>query len=258
MHEQLKYIQNMLGGTPAFLTGSAVAADHYDLDDAFNDIDIFTPTPIATASTIQQLLSAGSTLDEKYSRVWERWQTNGLSNFATHSMRMVLPSNMEVNVIFKKEHGHPLRSLAHVIESFDFGLLALGYDLRDPYTLRDYRPAMFPHLDPDGPLPLLPIRRRDWRCGFFSQYQGVRQASRYAKYVHYGYDMSEVAKDLIVGYHAGADYQFRLDTDDSLKLGAIYELLAEYITDDRLGELRELESTIRYSDALDQIMEALV
>ena len=258
MHEQLKYIQNMLGGTPAFLTGSAVAAAHYDLDDAFSDIDIFTPTPIATASTIQQLLNAGATLDEKYSRVWERWQTNGLSNFATHSMRLTLPSNVEANVIFKKEHNHPLRSLSQVVESFDFGLLALGYDLRDPYTLRDYRSTMFPHLDPDGPLPLLPIRRRDWRCGFFSQYQGVRQASRYAKYVQYGYDMSEVAKDLVVGYHAGADYQFSLDTDDSRQLGSIYELLAQYITDDRIVELRELEATVRYSDALDQIMEALV
>ena len=76
----------------------------------------------------------------------------------------------------------------------------------NPGPIQDMRAYLFPGHDINGPLPLMPQRRDAWRGGFISQYQGMRELGRYAKYARYGYDMSAVQNDLIEGYMNAATY----------------------------------------------------
>src|SRR5690606_25247991 len=141
-------------------------------------------------------------------------------------------------------NGHATTSLAQVIECFDFGLLAIGgWDLRRN-TYHDMRSYLFPGITFSDhanatPLPLLPARRADWAAGFISQYQGLREASRYAKYAQYGYDLSAIQPDLVSGYRAAADYLSNRDKPEKQMLGRIYESLATALAQNDIPKLVE-------------------
>jgi hypothetical protein len=119
------------------------------------------------------------------------------------------------------------------------------------------RAFLFPGLDPDGPLPLMPNKRSNWRNGFISQYNGLREVGRYAKYHGYGYDLSAVKDDLVTGYWAGSSYMSTRFEPEKQQLGKIYETIAIKIEDDAIDELVEAYKTLDYNDSLDAIMEAL-
>lgn len=243
-------------GLPVYLAGSLVAEETYGLNNAHSDADLFCPNPLVLVTAIQRMLDAGFTLDDRYSRVWSRWLRYGFKNWHTNSIKLMSPSGIEVNLIFKLTDGHPTTSLSQVLESFDFGLLAVGYDL-EHQTHHDLRSFLFPGMPPEGPLPLMPNKRANWRQGFISQYNGLRESGRYAKYVSYGYDLSLVKDDLLTGYWAAAAYLTQTGRPEKEQLGKIYEIIAIKIEDNDIAELLEAGKQIPYLDALDAIMEAL-
>lgn len=250
-------LQKDLKGTPSFLAGSLVAAYLYDLGpEAYQDVDVFTPSPIALVANVQQLLSKGYSIETRFERVWHRWLRYGLQGWHTNSIKLTSPLQTEVNLVFKKVNNQATTSLAQVIESFDFGLLGAGWDL-ETNTFRDMREYLFPQLTLGGPYPMMPNKRDNWRNGFISQYNGIREVGRYAKYYTYGHDMSAVKDDLVLGYRTAALYLSGRDKADKQALGQIYEVIARRIEDDEIAELLEASKEILYLDELDAIMDAL-
>jgi hypothetical protein len=247
----------LLHRTPVFVAGSCVAADVYSKgEDGYSDLDLFVPTQQVLISTIQLLLDNGYTMDDRFARVWHRWLRYGLKGWYTNSLRLYSRSDVETNVVFKMVDGHPTTTLAQVLESFDFGLLAVGFDCEQE-VFRDLRPYLFPGTDIDGPLPMMPGRRDAWRNGYISQYNGLREAARYAKYWRYGYDMSLIREDLIQGYRMVASYHLSQADPDKQLLGQIYDTLGNKIEDNEITELAESYKTLDFKDSLDLIMEAL-
>lgn len=249
-------VRSQLAGEPVFLTGSLVAEEAYGKSNAHHDVDLFCPTMNVLISVGQRLLCNGYKLDSRFERVWHRWLRYGIKTWHTNSLRLMSPSGVETNLVFKLADGHPTTSLAQVIESFDFGLLGMGYDLETD-TYRDMRGYLFPGVDPDGPLPLMPAKRDSWRNGFISQYNGLREVGRYTKYHGYGYDLSQVKDDLVVGYWQASAYHAGHFDAEKQQLGKIYEAIALKIEDDAIDELVEAAQQIDYNDPLDTIMEAL-
>lgn len=241
-----------------FLAGSLAAEAVHGLDNAHHDVDVFCPTPFVLVSCGQQLVDQGYTLNDRHSRVWHRWLRYGFKHWHTNSLRMESPDGVETNLVYKLTEGHPATSLAQVIESFDFGLLAMGWDIENG-TFRDMRSYLFPGM-PIGagdPLPMMPNKRDNWRNGFISRYNGLREMGRYAKYHTYGYDMSLVKDDLVTGYFQGASYLISHGDPEKALLGQIYEVIGTLIEDDDIDELTARSKEIEYADALDQILEAL-
>lgn len=245
-----------LRGLPVFLAGSLVAEETYNLVNAHDDTDIFCSSEQSLFVSVERLLNYGYVFDDKFDRVWHRWVRYGFKKWHTNSIKLTSPLNNEVNLVFKKQGGQPTSTLAQVLESFDFGLLAVGYDLESGLR-RDMRSYLFPDYDLAGPLPLMPNKRADWLSGFFSQYNGLRESGRYAKYHQYGYDMSAVKDDLLTGYWAAARYYAGTGDADKQLLGQIYETTAILIEGDSIDKLREAGKEIPYLTALDQIMETL-
>ena len=240
---------------PLFMAGSAMAARAAG-NEGYSDIDLFCPSQQVLISTIQHLLNQGYTIDDRFDRVWHRWLRYGMKKWHTNSMRMHSRQDIEVNIVYKLTDGHPTTSLSQVLESFDFGLLGLGIDVE--YTqLRDLRPYLFPGLDVNGPLPMMPAKRDAWRNGFISQYNGIREAARYAKYHAYGYDMSAVKDDLVTGYEMAAKYHLGQFDQEKQVLGQIYGTISEHIQADRIDELHQAYMTLDFNDELDRILEAL-
>lgn len=251
----IESLLRQLHGTPAYLAGSCAAAYAHGRTE-FHDIDVFVPTQGVLFTTIQRLLDQGYCLDKRFSRVWFRWQRYGLKGWHTNSMRLYSLDDVETNVVYKKVEGNPTTSLSQVLESFDFGLLAVGFDI-ETGVFRDMRPYLFPTLQPDGPLPMMPNKQNNWRNGFISQYNGLREASRLAKYHGYGYDMSLVIDDLVTGYRMAASYHTSRFDDDKQLLGQIYTRIADLIEDNDMDELATAYATIDFNDPLDAIMDKL-
>lgn len=249
-------VRSTLAGEPVFLAGSLVAEQTYGKSNAHHDVDLFCPTSQVLIAVAQRLLMQGFKLDDRMERVWIRWLRYGFKSWHTNSLRLMSPTGVEFNLVYKLTEGHPATSLAQVLESFDFGLLASGYDLESD-TFRDMRGYLFPGLDPDGPLPMMPNKRENWRNGFISQYNGLREAGRYAKYHGYGYDLTLVKDDLVTGYWSAATYMAGTFDTEKQQLGKIYEVIATRIEDDDIDELTEAYKTLDFKDSLDSIMEAL-
>lgn len=248
-------VRTLLVGEPVYMAGSLLAAHTYGIGD-YHDVDLFCGTEEALISTAQLLLCQGYKLDDRFARVWNRWKNIGLGKWHTHSLRLWSPGGTETNLVFKRTNGHAATSLAEVIESFDFGLLATGWDLKTD-TYRDMRGYLFPGVDPAGPLPMMPSKRNNWRLGFISQYNGLREMGRYAKYHGYGFDMSLVKDDLATGYRMAALYYSTGFKPEHKQLETIYEAIAEHIELDHIDEIAEAAKQIDYTDSLDVIMEAL-
>ena len=246
-----------LTALPACIAGSAVASEHYGLPTSdFTDVDVFCFSKEALMVGVQQLLAAGYTIEERHTRVWQRWLKYGLAGWHTNSIKLKDPNGTEINLIYKLTAKHPLVTLSQVLESFDFGLLGIGYDL-ELGTKHDLRAYLFPGMDPEGPLPLMPQRRDAWRGGFISQYQGLRELGRYAKYDRRGFDMSLVKDDLIEGYMAAALYNSNRIEVEKLTLSKIYYRAAELIDTDDFDALEEAGKAMVSLDSLDLIMEEL-
>ena len=256
--EAIGVVAQEITALPACIAGSAVSAETYGLPfGQFSDVDVFCFSKEALISTVQRLLAAGFTVDDRHARVWHRWLKYGIGSWHTNSLKMHDPTgDIETNLIFKVTNKIPLTSLSDVLESFDFGLLATGYDM-EVGVKRDMRSYLFPTYDIDGPLPMMPARRDAWRGGFISQYQGLRELGRYAKYAQRGYDMSLVKDDLVEGYMAAASYMATRTEEDKLLLSRIYYAAGEMVLRDDFDELEEAGKQLITLDSLDAIMEAI-
>lgn len=257
--ELISTVSSIVARLPACIAGSSVAAEAYGLPlGRYADLDVLCFTPEALVLGVERLRQAGFEIEERYTRVWARWLKYGMKGWHTNSLKMLDPvTGAEVNLVYKLVGKKPLNTLAQVLESFDFGLLGMGYDL-ERGTYQDLRSYMFPGRDIDGPLPMMPLRRDDWRQGFMSQYQGLRQVGRYAKYVDYGYDMSEVKDDLYEGYMAAGSYMAsRTDSEEKQLLSSIYYAIADKVMVDDVDELKKVGGQLVHLDQLDEIMEAL-
>jgi hypothetical protein len=249
-------VRSLLKGEPVFMAGSLLAEHTYGKNNSHADVDLFCPNAFVLIATAQKLLERGFKFGDRFDRVWARWMKYGMGTWHTNSIKLFSPGGIEYNLVYKLVGKHPTKSLAEVIESFDFGLLATGWDLQSDRYL-DMRSYLFPGLDPDGPLPMMPNKRDDWRGGFLSQYNGMREFGRYAKYHGYGYDLSLVKDDLVTGYQQAYLYHSTHFDPDKQKLGRIYEAIANHIMLDNIDELIEANKQIDYTDELDSIMEAL-
>lgn len=249
-------LMRRLHGEPVFMAGSLAAAYAHDKPEAWSDVDIFVPTEGLLFTTVKSLLMQGAVPFENFDRIWHRWQRYGLRKWHTNSMRLETPSGIEVNVVYKLVDQHPTTSLSQVLESFDFGLLATGWEL-ETGVYRDLRPFLFSGYDINGPLPLMPNKASNWKQGFVSQYNGLREGMRYLKYLKYGYDMSAVASDLATGYRLAAMYH--LDTFDAEKhaLGEIYQRIAEAIDTDDIPDLEGLYSVMDFNSPMSEILDRL-
>lgn len=255
--EAILQVAGQLTGLPVFIAGSAVAARTHNLQDlAFDDIDVFCGSQNSLIAAAQRLIAGGYTMNERFARVWYRWLKMGFNRWHTNSLKLEGPGGLQVNLVYKLVEGHATTSLAQVIESFDFGLLAAGYECEYD-TWRDMRAYLFPGTMPGDALPLMPNKRSNWRQGFISQYNGLREVGRYVKYHDYGFDMSAVKDDLVTGYWASSNYLAGCHEADKQQLGQIYESIAMKIEVDDFDSLRQAHQQIDYKDELDTIMEAL-
>ena len=249
-----------LAGLPACIAGSTVAAETYNLPLLeTSEVDVFCYTEQTLLTALEKLANAGFTLNDRFVRVRDRWLKYGLRNWHTNSIKFEAPASfdfVEVNLVYKLVGGNPLNSLSSVLESFDFGLLATGYELSDG-KYRDMRSYLFPGMDINGPLPLMPNKEDAWKNGFISRYNGLRESGRYAKYFSYGHDLSLVKPVLVNGYFAAALYLENRGDDDKVMLANIYKSIAMHIENEDIDELLEANKTILTLDSLDQIMEAL-
>lgn len=255
--EAIAHVSQPLATLPVCIAGSVVAAETYGLAlHTTSDVDVFCYTEQSLIAGVQRMLSAGFTLNDRFTRVWDRWLKFGMRGWHTNSIKLDDPSGLEVNLVHKLVGKHPLSSMSAVLESFDFGLLAVGYDMLTG-NKHDMRAYMFPGYDVDGALPLMPNKRDAWRQGLISQYNGTREPGRYAKYSAYGHDMSLVKDDLVQGYWAAADYWTNRGDPHHLQLAAIYNTIATKILRDEIDELLASGKVLPTLDSLDQIMEAL-
>lgn len=244
---------------PVCIAGSSVAALVYDKplgDDADIDAFCYTEEALIAAMTILHA-HPDFTLNERSERVYSRWLKFGLKNWHTNSIKFDSKYGFQVNLVYKLTGGHPNNSLSAVIESFDFGLLGVGFDLSLDTQLRDLRPFLFPGYDLNGPLPLMPNKQEAWKNGFISQYNGLREAGRYAKYSLYGYDMSLIQPALVEGYELAIRYLRDRGDEERIKLADIYEAIAERILNNEVQELADANAMILTLDSLDLILETL-
>ena len=258
----IKRVAKVVDGLPAFIAGSAAAAArHFPVvaGDAYSDIDVFCASPEALVAGTERYLADGYELGDRSKRVYERTMKYGFGDWHTNSIKLE-GHGLDVNLVYKTTARKPLTSLVQVLESFDFGLLAVGFDCQVG-EWRDLRPFYFPTFDPHDPaqaLTLLPERRETWRRGFISRYQGLRMIIRYVKYMDYGYNMSAIADDMVTGYHEAAAYNMtRKDNPEMLQLGAIYLRAAELLLAGDIDSLRGVDQEMIQLDNLDQIMEGL-
>lgn len=249
-------VRKLLAGDPVFMAGSLVAEHAHAKSNAHVDVDLFCPNPFVLIATGQKLLDNGFKFGDRFDRVWARWMKYGMGTWHTNSVKLFSPGGIEYNLVYKLVGKKATTSLAEVIESFDFGLLAMGWDLQSDRFL-DMRSYLFPGLDPDGPLPMMPNKRDDWRNGFISQYNGMREFGRYAKYHNYGYDLTAVKDDLVTGYRQAFLYLGSHFDPEKQQLGRIYDAIAQHIEVDNIDHLVEASKEMDYKDALDSIMESL-
>ena len=259
-------VRATLTGLPVFIAGSSVGAAMYAhiSDEAYDDVDVFCASINALVTSVNKLEAQGFEMNDRFKRVFHRWMKYGTKSWHTNSIKLTHPlSGVEVNVVYKLVDGHATTSLAQVIESFDFGLLAIGgWDLQLD-TYHDMRSFLFPaivetnHYENKDPLPMLPLRHEAWSNGFISQYQGVRQAGRLVKYIDYGYDMSLVQSTIIHGYYEAASYLLDRDRPEKQALGKIYETIAGHLEAGNYAKIKEATREVDFIDSLDLILEAL-
>lgn len=254
-------------GHSATLAGSLVLADwyyreHQCLPDVevpvFNDVDFFVPSQGELFSLTQDLLSQGFYMDERNDRVWYRWRNYGLGKWQTNSIKLYSLDDIEYNVIYKLINGHPLQTQAQVIESFDFGGLAMAWNVLHE-RFHDFRFALFPNEADINCLPMFETKRLNWRQGFMSWHEGMNQPHRFVRYDDRQLmDLSKIRDDLVTGFEASALYHMDKDDETMQMRGQFYQRMAYLLKAELHDEIREFYAQNWHSsDPLDQIMEAL-
>lgn len=244
-------------GLNASLAGSAVSAMHYDKPDAWGDIDLFAHNQFELVRMIEFALNNGWDLaTEKDAKTWNRWMRFGISNYRTNTLHLS-NGHWDVNMTYKTYEGRPVASLSQVLETFDWGLLAMGYDLKSGRFF-DFRPTYFPDHDWDR-LPMMDERMARWSQGLIVPYTGIRQAGRYHKYHHvYGYDLGAVKDVLVQGYRIAGEYHLNNAFDrEKQTLGEIFVRLGEAVQADDWATLAEADTAMPIHRELDEFLNRI-
>lgn len=251
-------------GLRCYLTGSAASAADKEVrgvhgfEKSWHDVDLFVGSENEWVRSIQFLIDRGYEFCDRMEMLWFRVLHYGTKNWHTNSMRLTNPEGIEVNVIYKTQGRHPTSSLSQVIETFDFGLLSLGWET-ETGTFRDARSYQFPGLDIDGPLPLLPWRREQIQQGHFREHQGMRMFGRVQRYFgEYGYDGAAVLPDIVEGYFNASKYYLNRTKPEHIKTGAIYQHVAFLIEDRNWTELKEAADLLPKMDIIDELYDLLI
>ena len=259
----LKELLGALNGSHACIAGSAVAAQEYGLVNSYDDIDVFAYGNSSLISIANSLIERGFSLaSDNEAMKWDRWLAWDLNiGWRTNSIKLVgsvhhATEPYEVNVVYKTFEKQPVKRLSLVLESFDFGHLASGYELRTG-EWRDMRPYFFPREQDYRVLPMLPDRHDRWENGLITQYTGIRQASRAVKYMGYGYDLSKVVPALITGYRIAAAHHADHFDPEKVTLGEIYSRLADHLEDGEFDKIREADALLPQWRDVDAILERL-
>lgn len=243
---------------PAFLTGSAVAAETYDLQQSYSDIDLFVPNEGAYFAVVTKLLCSGYRIEnDRFERMWDRHVNIGFNKWHTNSMKLLDEvTGTEVNVIYKRVDGHETTQLSQVLESFDFGILGVGYET-DTGVFRDLRQYLFPDATDLNVLPMMGYRADNVGQGLMSQHTMLRMPGRYARYSRYGYDLSLVQPTLVRGYLNYAAYKEDRTKPEDQTLAQIAKALAFNIESNMLDELLSFEKQLPMQDGLDDILASI-
>jgi len=259
----IKELLGLLGGAHACIAGSAVAAQEYGLVHSYDDIDVFAYGNSSLISIANTLLERGFRFaSDNEAMKWDRWLAWDLNiGWRTNSVKLVgqverTTEDYEVNIVYKTFEKQPVKRLSLVLESFDFGHLATGYELRTGQW-RDMRPFFFPGASNYISLPLLPDRQERWENGLITQYTGIRQAGRAVKYLGYGYDLSQVMPALITGYRIAAAHHADHFDPEKVTLGAIYDRLADHLEDGEFDKVKEADALLPQWRDVDAILERL-
>ena len=263
VHLVLRDLRSLLHGAHACIAGSAVAAEAYLLPQSYDDVDVFAYGNSSLISITNSLLEHGFTFaSDNEAMKWDRWlawdlnigwRTNSIKLRGANDSKL---NDYEVNVVYKTFEKQPVKRLSLVLESFDFGHLATGYELRTG-EWRDMRPFFFPNVINFGALPLLPDRQDRWRDGLITQYTGIRQAGRAVKYIGYGYDLSNVLPVLVQGYRIAAGHHADHCDPEKVTLGAIYERRADHLEDGDFYKIKEEDALLPQWRDVDAILERL-
>lgn len=254
-------IRTLLLGRPGFLVGSAVAAEIYDPPcpsgkDPYSDVDVFVPSVVSLASTVQFLLDNGASLDKQEHRKWSRWDLIGTGDWNTNSIKLETRKGTEVNVVYKVVGKAPLTTLHAVLGSFDFGYVAMGYDLRLG-TFHDGREFWFGKGCDMDDLGMLPEREQQWLNASLSTFTGVRQAERYAKFASRGYSMKKSSTVLVQGYRITAEHYLNSNDPEKLGFAGIYLSIADLIEDDDIDGLLYAYKQLQRHDPVGSLKAAL-
>lgn len=259
----LRELRGLLHGAHACIAGSAVAAETYSLPHSYDDIDVFAYGNSSLISIANSLLEKGFTFaSDNEAMKWDRWLSWDLNiGWRTNSVKLkgrvdAKLEDYEVNVVYKTFEKQPVKRLSLVLESFDFGHLATGWELRTG-TWRDMRPFFFPNNNDFKALPLLPDRQDRWANGLITQYTGIRQAGRAVKYHGYGYDLSNVFPVLIEGYRIASGHHANHFDPEKVALGQIYDRLADHLEDGEFDKIAEADKLLPQWRDVDAILERL-
>lgn len=253
--EAIDTVASVAGVLPATIVGSVPALEYYNKPlSSFADVDIFCYSMEALMTGASRFLANGFELEDRHKRLYDRWLRYGLNKWHTNSLYLYHPGiDLHVNLVFKKQGGKPLSLMSQVIESFDYGVLHSGHCLLTG-TRRSMREFLFPGSTAGEALPMISPRREDWRQGFISEYQGLRNLDRYVRYCDYGFDMSRVRDDLIVAYQQAAVLTEQRGVDT---LAEIWDVSSQLIAANDYQRLKEAAQAVPTSDGLDQVLEAL-
>lgn len=256
--DAVEKVLKTVAGLPGFLTGSSATAVATGRDHAYTDVDLFVPNQGAYFTMVQHLLNNGYAIEgPRFERMWQRHLTMGFNAWHTNSMKLNdMLTGTEVNVIYKRVDNHETTQLSQVIESFDFGVLGVGYET-DTGTFRDMRSYLFPGAKDLEVLPLMKYREETVGQGYMSQHIMMRTPGRYARYVGYGYDLSLVKPSLIRGLGIYADYKSDRTKPEEKILGEIAQALETYVRLDMFDQLTQFEKDLPKADGLDDIMASL-
>lgn len=251
-------------GLRGYLTGSCAAAAARQHDGsqvhahAYSDVDLFVGSENEWIRSIQFLVDHGYSFGPRMEMLWYRVLHYGTHGWHTNSMKLLSPEGIEVNLIFKTVARKPVNSLSQVLETFDFGLLAMGWETEDG-TYRDARAYQFPGLDPAGPLPMLPWRREAFRQGHFREHQGMRTFGRAARYFDtYGYDGSLVLPDMVDGYLNASQYYLDRTAPEKIQLGQMYQKIGLLLDDRDWPALHAASDLLPKADSMDELYDFLI
>ncbi len=254
--ELLEQTFDLFQGQAASIVGSLVSAELYNID-TFSDVDVFFDSSTALHYGIAHAQAAGYELDSFSKRKMTMTHRWGGKRFHVETYRLTNAANVELNLTYKMMGGEPVRGLAAVLLTFDFGFLLAGYDcLADTFedSFLDLRQGFFPkEYATNGPYPMAPDKRRVWERAEFGQNNAIRQAQRTAKYALRGYDMSAVVPSLVTGYALAAQDQLARETPKGEALADVYLAIKERLEDEEWTEILEACEQLGFNSPVEEM-----